>query len=318
MAKIFAGEANEKEIQEFENNQMTDMLKKKWDSVKQEDDKIRVDVDGAWNTLQNRLKREQLIPKQKSTGIRFMISPAMHIAAAVILLLTLGTIFYMIITPSERGIKMTAKTLEEQKFGFTLPDGSTVDLNANSQVSYKLKRSGIRMITLEGEAFFDVIHNPDNPFIIKAGKGMVQVTGTSFSVRSDSDKDKIEVYVESGNVQFYRSRKQDRILSLDAGQMGVLEQNNLSKKISIEPNHLSWKTRKLTFRETRLGDVAEVLNRTYNQNIRFTNTALEDCLFTGTFDQQPIDSVVRVIQIAFDLDLNRQGMVFVFSGEVCN
>jgi len=55
-----------------------------------------------------------------------------------------------------------------------------------------------------------------------------------------------------------------------------------------------------------------------NTKIRFTNESLEDCLFTGTFDEQPIDSVMRVIQVAFDLNLNRQGKAYVFSGEGCN
>ncbi|MFC2098126.1 FecR family protein [Bacteroidota bacterium] len=327
MAKIFAGEANEEELLEFEkwsqlneeNKQMTDMLKKNWDSVKPGDDKIQVDTDKAWMNLHSRLEKEQLIPgEQSNTGIRTMIPMVMRLAAAVILLVGLSTIAYMLVTPAGKAVKMTARTLEEQKFGLTLPDGSIVDLNADSQIKYKLQRSGIRMVTLDGEAYFDVNPDPYRPFIINAGNAIIEVTGTSFSVRTEPGKERIEVFVESGNVQFYRSRKQDRILNLKAGQMGVLEQNRLSEKSNTEPNHLSWKTRKLIFRETRLGDVAGVLNRTYSHNIRFTDTALEDCLFTGTFDQQPIDSVVRVIQVAFDLDLDRQGRAYVFSGEGCN
>ena len=55
-----------------------------------------------------------------------------------------------------------------------------------------------------------------------------------------------------------------------------------------------------------------------NTKIRFTNESLEDCLFTGTFDQQPIDSVMRVIQVAFDLDINQSGKAYVLSGDGCN
>ena len=200
MAKIFAGEANEKEIQEFENNQMTDMLKKNWDSVKQGDDKLQVDTDLAWGNLHNRLEREQLIPeKQSTTRVRTMIPQAIRIAAAVILLVGLSTVAYMLFIPGGNAVQMTAQTLEDQKFGLSLPDGSTVDLNADSEIKYKLQRSGIRMVTLEGEAFFDVIPDPHRPFIIKAGKGVVEVTGTSFSVRNDPGKDKIEVFVKKFN-----------------------------------------------------------------------------------------------------------------------
>lgn len=327
MAKVFAGEANAKEMHDFENwsrrneknKQLTDMLKKKWDSVKIDDNKIRVDVDKVWMNLRNRFEREGLIPRENTLPrLRFMMSTVLRVAAAVILLMGLGTLSYFVFVPAERNVQMMARTLELQKFGINLPDGSRVDLNAGSKLEYKLKRSGVRMVTLDGEAFFDVAYNEYRPFIIKAGKGVVQVTGTSFSVRTIPDVDRIEVYVESGNVQFYRFRKQDRILTLKAGQMGVLEQNRLGENTSIEPNHLAWKTRKLIFRETRLGDVAGVMNRIYSQKIRFTNEALEDCLFTGTFDNQPVDSVVRVIQIAFDLKVARDGKAYVFSGDGCN
>ncbi len=325
MAKVLAGEANEEELHAFlkwsqqnnENNQLYDMLKKNWDSLTQEDKRIEVDVDRAWMDLRNRLEREQLVPGTTSLpGIRLM--PVIRVAAAVVLLVALGTISYFLLRPAEQNVRMTARTLEQQTFGLNLPDGSRVDLNADSKITYRLQRSGIRRVTLEGEAFFDVRHNEYSPFIIRAGNGVVRVTGTSFSVRTLPGSDRIEVYVESGNVQFFRSRKQDRMLDLEPGQMGVLEQNRLSKNNSIEPNHLSWKTRKLIFRETRLGDVAGILNRTYSQKIRFTNESLEDCLFTGTFDKQPIDSVVRVIQVAFDLEVGRDGKAYVFSGNGCN
>ncbi|MFC2115635.1 FecR family protein [Bacteroidota bacterium] len=327
MAKVFSGEANEKEIQIFENwsqsnienKQMTAMLKKNWDSVNPEDKKIRVDVDQAWMNVRNRLEEEQLIPEKLTIPRKqFVLSPALRVAAAAVLLVGLSILSYLLFVPAGRSVQMTARTQELQEFGIILPDGSRVDLNANSKLEYKLQKSGIRMVSLEGDAFFNVTHDEYQPFIIKAGNGIVQVTGTSFSVRTIPEVDRIEVYVESGNVQFYRSRKQDKVLSLNKGQMGVLEQNRLSRNSSVEPNHLAWKTRKLTFRETRLGDVAGVLNRTYSQNIRFNNEALEDCLFTGTFDKQPVDSVVRVIQIAFDLDLNRDGKAYVFSGNGCN
>jgi len=317
IAKVLAGEANEMELHD-NDKQLYDMLKKNWDSVKREDEPIRVDVDKAWVNMHNRLEREQLIPRQNSLpGLRIMMPRIMRVAAAAILLMALGTLSYLAIMPLDRTAQMTARTLDQQKFGFTLPDGSVVDMNTNSKIRYRMHRSGLRSVTLEGEAWFEVHPDESSPFIIRAGNGTIQVTGTSFAVRTVPGSSRIEVYVESGNVQFYRSRKQDRKLSLKGGEMGVLEKNNLSETTSIEPNHLSWKTRKLTFRDTRLGDVAGVLNRTYSRNIRFTNESLEDCLFTGTFDQQPIDSVVRVIQVAFDLEVDRDGKAYVFSGDGC-
>jgi hypothetical protein len=63
--------------------------------------------------------------------------------------------------------------------------------------------------------------------------------------------------------------------------------------------------------------VAGVLNRTYGINIRFDNEKLEECLFTSTFDRQPVDSVMRVIQIAFNLEMEQDKNTYIFSGDGC-
>ncbi len=283
------------------------------------ENQIKVDVNQAWVNVHGRLKREELIPPESiPANHRIRIPAALKIAATILLFGGLASLTYLAVNPAGKFIRMSAMTQDEQKFGVALPDGSTVDLNADSKLTYKLHRNGTRMLDLEGEAYFNIKQDKSSPFIINAGSGTIRVTGTSFSVRTVPGSDRIEVFVESGNVQFYRTRQQDNKLALKAGDTGLLEQNRLSRQDAPEPNQISWKTKKLIFRETRLGDVAGVLNRTYNQKIRFTNESLEDCLFTGTFDQQPIDSVMRVIQVAFDLDLDQNGKAYVLSGDGCN
>ena len=74
----------------------------------------------------------------------------------------------------------------------------------------------------------------------------------------------------------------------------------------------------MIFRQTSLGEVARVLNRTYKKEIVFGSKEIENCLFTGTFDRQPVDSVVRAIQLAFSLDIDQNRNSYVLSGEGCN
>ncbi len=133
LAKVFAGEADAKELQEYEkwtheneeNKQMTDMLRKNWDTGSQDDRKISVDVDKAWGNLHNRIDKDELIPG--NTGrVRYMMPPVLRVAATIILLLALGTVSYLIITPINRSVQMSASTNDEQKFGLTLPDGSNI------------------------------------------------------------------------------------------------------------------------------------------------------------------------------------------------
>ena len=280
---------------------------------------IQVDTDQAWKNLRNRLKDDGLLsdPGDKPNR-KIMLPPMMRVAAAVILLVGLAIISYLILTPDSGTVRLAASTTDNQQFGILLPDGSAVDLNAHSKFEYRLDKSGVRNVKLTGEAWFNVSNDPVHPFIVEAGRGVIKVTGTSFSVRTNQDKDRLEVYVASGSVQFHKSRQEDKVLSLEPGTLGVLEQNRLEEEKTIDMNYLSWKTRKLAFRQTPLGEVAGVLNRTYGKDIRFDNERLEDCLFTGTFVQQPVDSVMKVIQMAFNLDMEQDKNTFIFSGNGCN
>jgi transmembrane sensor len=327
MAKLLSGEADQAEIhaldrwshQNKKNKQLIDMLKRNWESIEPEKQEIRVDTDQAWMNLRSRLENEGLLSDPVERASRKIILPQMmRVAAAVILLVGLTIISYLILTPDSSSVRLAASTRDNQEFGILLPDGSAVDLNTHSKFQYRYTTSGIRSVKLTGEAWFSVSSDPVHPFIVEAGNALIKVTGTSFSVRTDPDKDRIEVYVASGSVQFQRARKDNEVLSLEPGTMGVLEQNRLEEEKSIDMNYLSWKTRKLSFRQTRLGEVAGVLNRTYGKKIRFDNVILEDCLFTGTFDQQPVDSVMKVIQIAFNLEMEQDKNTFIFSGSGCN
>ena len=281
------------------------------------DDEIRVDVDGAWSALKGRLEQEGLIPEQELPVRRFL-TPTLKVAASILVLIALGLGAWFVLTPTENQMNLAVHTNDTEEYGFSLPDGSTVDLNAHSKIQFNQDKDGNRLVRLSGEAYFNVSPDPDRPFIIRTGSAVVRVTGTSFSVRALPDNRRVEVYVESGNVQFYQSGDTDNKIDLGSGNMGVLEDNIIKMEVNRDENYLSWKTRKLAFRQSNLGEVAMVLNRTYKKEILFENDELEKCLFTGTFDGQPVDSVVRVIQLAFNLDVDRNRNSYVFSGEGCN
>ena len=327
IAKVIAGEADQKETdalnrwarQKKENKQLIDMMKSNWEPSGHEGERIRVDTDQAWLNLRSRLENDGLISHPPRRLERKIVMPSLWRAAAALVLLAGGAILsYLILTPDAGGVKLAANTAEQQEFGIVLPDGSEVDMNAHSGIEYHLTSSGIRSVKLRGEAWFNVNEDTDHPFVVAVGNGVIRVTGTSFNVRTNPKWDRIEVYVASGSVQFQRSNREDAALSLDPGTMGVLEQNRLMEEKSIDINYLAWKTKKLSFRQTPLGEVADVLDRTYGKNIRFDNEQLEDCLFTGTFDQQPVDSVMKALQIAFGLELEQDNNTFIFSGNGCN
>ena len=293
------------------------MIKNNPESADSENKRIRVDVDKAWSALRGRLETDGLIPEKETISIRFL-PPVLRMAAAIVLMVALSATAYFILSSRNDQMRLTAQTDMAEEYGLSLPDGSVVDLNTNSKIQFSQDKSGNRLVKLSGEAFFEVSHDPGRSFIITSGQAVVRVIGTSFSVRSDPAGTHIEVFVKSGSVQFYQAGEDGNMIKLESGNMGILENNVLRMEDNHYENYLSWKTRKLTFRQANLGEVAKALNRTYKKEILFGNDALKECLYTGTFDAQPVDSVIRVLQLTFNLDVDQHMNSYVLSGEACN
>ncbi len=291
------------------------MLKQYPESAGNRNDKISVNVDEAWIRLKGRLEKDGLI-RRKSLGI--LLSPGLQIAAAIVLVLGLSVIAYLAVSSSGNQLKLTAQSDATEIFGLSLPDGSLVDMNINTRIRYRSDGDGNRLVRLSGEAYFNVRHDLKKPFIINTGDAMVRVTGTSFSVRSDPANKRTEVYVESGSVRLYRADDDSGGILLEPGIVGIIENDRFRRDDNPDENYLSWKTKKLTFRQTKLGEVARVLNRTYKMEFLFDNEDLKNCLYTGTFDQAPVDTVVRVLEVTFGFDADRDKNSYVFHGEGCN
>ena len=87
----------------------------------------------------------------------------------------------------------------------SLPDGSKIYLNRNSEFSYR-KNFGKhgRNVKLTGEAFFEISPDVSKPFIIDAGKAKVKVVGTSFNVITNNRESAVEVFVKTGKVMLIR------------------------------------------------------------------------------------------------------------------
>ena len=88
-----------------------------------------------------------------------------------------------------------------------LADGSTVQLKPGSKLSYSNFSGNERVVYLDGEGYFDVAKNPVKPFIVYAGRIVVQVVGTSFRVSSNTGKIRSSVVVTSGKVKVFAAGK---------------------------------------------------------------------------------------------------------------
>lgn len=180
-----------------------------------------------------------------------------------------------------------------------LPDGSSVEINSNAEITYKRDFKNKRDLHLSGEAFFDVTRDAKHPFVIKVGNSEVRVLGTSFNVREYKVSNKVEVFVKSGKVLL--SNEEEFSLELTASQMGSTGNNQIKQIVQQDINYLSWKDRKLIFIDSQLPYVIQSLQNTYHTDISILEEELNSLRLSTTFHHMTIEEVMTSICLTLDL-----------------
>lgn len=266
-----------------------------------------------------------MMPAVKSTPIKkaFWYAAA---AAAVILL--------MLYYPFHKQDKQNAQAAlqynytEVSKTGerksFQLPDGSKVMMNAGStiEIARDFNRTN-RKITLSGEAFFDVAHNPEKPFIIHTANMDVRVLGTVFNVKAYPGDKLSETSLIKGSVEVTVRNDANRKILLKPNQKIVLPNSIATEPVPSANNkktqidlpdftikgltydkvdstlaEVSWTENKLVFTDNSFEEIAAELQRWYNINIVFANDEVKQYRFTAVFDQKNIVQVLDALQLS--------------------
>jgi len=178
-----------------------------------------------------------------------------------------------------------------------LPDGTLVWLNKESELLFPEHFSGkTREVYLKGEAFFDVAHNNEKPFIIHAGISKTTVLGTSFNLRAYGKEGDIRLTVVSGKVAFTLADDRERV-TVTPGNMAMLNRDtkSISRHVNKDLNFLSWKTKELIFDDCLVSDLLFTLSRHYGIEIMVENDETNLCHFTGNFKDTELDNALKII-----------------------
>ena len=198
---------------------------------------------------------------------------------------------------------------------FHLPDGSEGWLNGGSTLYFPAEFSGqYREVRLEGEAFFEVVENPDIPFVVIADKIRITALGTSFNVNAYKEDETSQVTLESGVVELYKA--EDQGLRRPLNRMGKGFQfvyfkeldSFVTQKADMDKT-TSWKDGKLVFREDPLTEVVNRLKRWYNVNILIEDKALENYSYRATFEDETLDEILKLLKLSSPIvvkDLGRE------------
>ncbi len=283
----------------------------------------RFDSETAWNNVFSKINPTRQTVIQRKKARKEAILRFYKYAAVIVIAILLGSVGYYIGFKNQitvvYGELVSANNQVVNEY--ILPDGSLVALNSNSKLTFpKHFKKDVREVTILGEAFFDVKPNPEKPFIINAGNAQVKVLGTSFNVNAYPESETVEVVVKTGKVQVisinqeFQTKIRNEIL-LVPGEKGTLftKSNLLEKTENTNPNYLAWKTHDLIFNEVPLSEVIQCLENVYHVNIKISEPELNNMLLKAHFDKKPIDFVLDVVRLTFNLELTGDNEQYVLS-----
>lgn len=324
LARYLAGETSADENQrvlnwcaiDSRNSRYVDGLRQLWNEAPSALSPQTFDADSAWKRMQTRMhipgSSEQ---EESSTPInRFRIY---RVAAAAVILIGISALIWRMVGKTETDqtlatISITAKNAPQQD---TLPDGSFVHLNKGTRIDFPQKFTSVtREVTLSGEAYFQVQHNKQKPFVIHAGALDVRVLGTVFNVKAYPGRDYVTVSVESGRV---RCKAENDSLELTAGEEGTynLKTRKIERKVMDTPNSFAFRNKKFVFHNTPLNQVLAEINDAYHTNIILRNEEMRNSLVNAQFSDDNIDVILSILQESHKISYEKKGNTIIIDGK---
>jgi transmembrane sensor len=236
----------------------------------------------------------------------------LRIAAAAVLVVSAG-VLWRSTQPNDHGTPVAAAqrfaTAVGQRDTVRLTDGSRIVIGPGTELTVA---SGFgdraRDVTLNGEAYFDVVHDESRPFTVHAGGATIVDVGTTFTVQSDSSAG-VRVAVTSGAVRLRRATGADAGALLQAGDVGMLAAEGpvVAERNAASADDSAFAGGKLVFRDAPLSQVRGALRRWYGVDLVAADSTLARRRLTASFEGEPVERVLSVIGMTLGVDLERNG-----------
>ena len=235
----------------------------------------------------------------------------MAAVATMCLVCALGVILWSgVYVPTEYAVRTTA--IGKQHL-HTFNDGSSAHLNTNSVIEAEFTRDARIVRLMQGEALFDVAHDPSRPFIVYVGNRAVQAIGTTFVVRIESEN--IHVAVTDGQVQLSKREKvNDEVLQPESQEVVLVSKGEgvkVNNKTAAPKPHpiadeelsrqLSWSRGQLVFDNERLEQVIKEVSRYVPNKIIIEDPELRDVRISGRFALGDTDALLEAIEVSLSI-----------------
>jgi len=229
-----------------------------------------------------------------------------------------------------------------QQASYQLSDGTRITLNTNSELKVDYSQDRRRIYLLRGEAHFDVAKNPQRPFMVYAGEGMVWAVGTAFNVRYLNAGNhagnlpdslvgtlvgtSIDVTVTEGTVKIFADIEPDKNTSLDVNdaQSSPTDHEQLvhagksvqySKVINatqttpaqVLEQKLAWQHGALIFKGETLEQAIKEIARYTDKQLIITDPSIKNIRVGGHYKTDNIDSLLASLSETLEIKLEQKG-----------
>lgn len=264
-------------------------------------------------------------PMQRKT---YQFNSFLKIAASIILVVSLGYLYINTQTRQNDEFAQSSWKITETSSGqlstITFSDGSKAVLNGESKLSRpSIFSDSLRIVELEGEAYFEIAKDKNRPFIVKTKHVSTRVLGTKFNVSAFPIDGNVTVSLLEGSVKVYDNEfegKETEQYVPEINEQVVINTNSKTARvIDIEPeNVVGWKDNIFKFDNVKMEKVLRSIKRRYGVTFEVKNKNINNCLIKTRFNNASLEAVLEAITFATNSTYEISEHKIIITGKGCD
>jgi len=284
-----------------DEKELRDQSQRYWEELPGEDFES-YDESRVLGNIYREIKLRENLAKNRPSGTVRMVNFMVKVAAVLfipLLILYVSENDFRSYSSSEMAYTEIYSPLGARTM-FYLPDGSQGWLSGGSYLSFPQKFTGTtRNVSLKGEAYFDVVTNPKNPFVVSGKFIDIVAKGTEFNVTAWEDAPETNVVLVEGKLDiFFEGRgSREQVASLKPGQLLHFVPSRTGSyvdAVDVE-KYISWIHGRLVFRDDPFSDVVKRINRWFNVNLVIKDDILKSYKYVATFQDESLDEILKML-----------------------
>lgn len=314
-ALYLSGNCSEAQKESFEqwlalskaNQEQFNQFKKAWELSAAAELKTQIDTEKALARVRAKISGIEANQRISKAPKMHTLKLAWRYAGSAAAIFLIGFLMYYFTKTEPKAETITYAAQNNQHNAYRFADGTDVFLKDGSLLHFQndFGQQNERAISFEGEAFFEVAHDAEKPFLINIANLQIEVLGTSFNLKAVAGAPTYTCDLITGRVKFaLLDQTNGHVLEqivLMPGQRGVYDIKNQQISRVESPQHaISWKTGVLAFNNAPLVDVMRALEETFGLSVDL-DPKLDNLKLTARFENEKPEKILEAIRVIFDL-----------------